>query len=169
MTRSSFALAIRADEKWVENTSQILGLKLNYTREEALWMGLVRELVLNVGITLSRAKEVADEALGRNSDQKVLVGGDSAVGIEIDLKRYCSTFIASLSAARILGGVKRRGRARQKPRGKKGAIEAARRYGVDIDLLREGLKLSAAERLERLNQNAEFVTQLRHSTQSLSR
>jgi hypothetical protein len=41
------------------------------------------------------------------------------------------------------------------------AIEKAKRYGVDIDLLREGLKLSYAQRLEQLDANAQFARSIR--------
>lgn len=156
MTRSQFAAAAMAEEKWVENSARLLGRKLKYTASEARWLGLVRLLNQEQGAPLARAAELADEALRLDPASGCVVVGkteNGVSGISIDLGRFHSDYAASLSAARDMGP-RRRGRSRSKGAG---AIESAARYGVDIGLLKEGLRLTVRERLQRLDENAGFV------------
>ena len=153
-------MTVRAEEKWVENTARLLGRSLSYTMEEAVWLGFVRVFSQEVGLTLSRAAKLADEALGREPDEgRVQLGQNeqSNASISIDLARHYSAHAASLSAALDMGGAKRRGRPRARAKRKTAALERAAEYGVDLDLLREGLRLTPGERLERLDQNAQFL------------
>ena len=164
MTRSQFATAVMAPEKWVENAARLLNRKFRYTREESVWLGLVRELNLEVGLPLSRAAEVADEALGSVREEGDVVVGQSegsSAAIVIDMSRFRSSHGAALSAALTLGGARRRGRRRVQARRKTAALDKASRYGVDLDLLREGLKLTVAERMQRADENAQFVHAMR--------
>lgn len=183
MTRSQFARSVFAGEKWVENSARLLNLRLRYTAAEARWLGLVRVLNHEVGLTLGRAAELADEALRHRADQTdVLLGGqgDVSAAVTIDLARYHSAYIAAMSAALILGGARRRGRRAghsgpprrtRKQAGRvrpstKGAVDAltkAASYGVDINLLREGLSISSADRLKQLDENAGFIDEMRRS------
>ena len=165
MTRAQFAMAIRADEKWVDNSARILGRRLRYTAAEARWLGLVRLLNHGFGIDLRRASALATEALaGDVMTRSILVGeaGESA-GICVDLARYHSSYAASLSAALELGGERRRGRKVKSQKGGAGAVARAEAYGVDIGLVREGLRLSPRQRLETADENAEFVKSQRSS------
>lgn len=163
MTRSQFAMAVLADEKWVENAGRLMDKQFRYTAAEARWLGLVRVLNQEVGLTLFRAAELADEALRHAPDEESVIvgraGGSAAVSI--DLARFHSTYAAALSAALDLGGARRRGRPRANRRQKAGTLESAAQYGVDIDLLREGLRLSPRERLQQLDDNAAFVKAIR--------
>jgi hypothetical protein len=156
-------MAVGASEKWVENAGSILGRRFDSSLEESVWLGLVRMLNQDLEIPLARAAILADEALGLDADDEVVVGRrkESSAGITIDMARYRSSHSAAASAALTLGGPRRRGRQSVQPTRKADAIEKARRYGVDIDLLREGLKLSPAERLEQLDANAQFVRSIR--------
>lgn len=163
MTRSQFAMAVLADEKWVENASRLMDKRFRYTPAEARWLGLVRVLNQEVGVTLFRAAELADEALRHAPDEgSVIVGraGGSAA-VSIDLARYHSTYAAALSAALDLGGARRRGRPRATLPQKTRTLDRAAQYGVDIDLLREGLRLSSRERLQQLDDNAAFINAIR--------
>lgn len=164
MNRSQFAMAVRADEKWVENASRILGRRLRFTTADARWLGLVRIFDREVGLSLVKSAELADEALRHPSDAGTVVIGvneGSSAGISIDLPRYQSTFASALSAALELGGPRRRGKPRAEPRGKARVLESAADYGVDIALLRAGLEMSPRERLERLDENVSFIRQMR--------
>ncbi|MEO7368456.1 MAG: hypothetical protein ABIZ36_10890 [Gemmatimonadaceae bacterium] len=164
MTRSQFAMAVGADDKWVENTARLLRRRVKYTPLESVWLGLVRVLNQEVGLTLARSDELAREALGLEQQASTTLLGQTetgVAGISVDLARYRSSHAASLSAALEFGGERRRGRPRPlKPGGKRAALERAARYGVDIDLLREGLKIPVAERLKIADQNAAFVAQM---------
>ncbi len=167
MTRSQFAAAVGADEKWVENTARILELQLEYNRGEAVWFGLVRLFNDDVGVSLSRAAELANEALGRDPHSPSAIVGkteSSNAGITIDLARYFSSFGVSLSTALTLGGPRRRGRRRSTvAKGGRAVLEDAARYGVDLDLLREGLKAPVAQRMRSADENAAFVSSMRAS------
>lgn len=160
MTRDQFAAAAMADRKWIENAAAILNLRLGYTPGESRRMGLVHVFNQGVGVGLHRALELADQALQEDPDQRVVVLGTTdggIAGVAIDLSRFYSAHAASLSAALELGGPRRRGR-RKTSSGS--AIERAERYGVDIGLLRDGLRMSPARRLSLLDENAEFVHSL---------
>ena len=165
MTRAQLAIAVMADERWIENTARLLKKRLRYTIDESVWLGLVRLLNQELELPLARAAAVADEALGLIKEKReVVVGrsGDSSAAISIDMPRFRSSHAASLSAALTLGGARRRGRRPAKTSRRKAAVlEKASRYGVDIGLLREGLKLSVAERLERADDNAGFIASMR--------
>jgi hypothetical protein len=163
MMRSQFALAVLADEKWVENAARLLDKRLSYSAEEARWLGLVRVLNHEVGLTLARAAELADEALKHSMKEASVVvgrGANGGAGVFIDLARFYSTHAAALSAALEVGGGRRRGR-RATTTGQKGLLDKAARYGVDIDLLRAGLHLSPRKRLEQLDENAAFIGAIR--------
>ena len=164
MTRSQLAMAVQADEKWVENTARLLKRRLRYTVEESVWLGLVRVLNQELQLPLARASEIAEEALGlREADGPVVVGQTehSSAAVVLDMPRFRSAHAASLSSALTLGGARRRGRRSVQSRRKSAVLDRAVRYGIDIDLLREGLKLSVAERLRRADENAEFIGALR--------
>lgn len=168
MTRSQFAMAIHADEKWVENSARLLGLALRYTAAEALLFGLVRVLNQELGLTLAKAADLAKEALEHAPvTERAIVGRGEygSAGVAVDLARYHSAYGAAWSAAMELGGPRRRGRPRRAVtrRSVGDAIERAAEYGVDIDLLRDGLRLSPGERLALANENAAFVDELRQS------
>ena len=168
MTRAQFAVAVRADEKWIENAARLLGKRFRFSLEESVWLGLVRMLSQEVQLPLSRAADLADEALGLRSDQEVVVGhsDQNSSGVFIDMPRFRSSHAAASSVALTLGGPRRRGRRAARSRKRADALAAAQRYGVDIDLLREGLKLSPAERLEQLDANAAFVRSIRKARES---
>lgn len=171
MTRSQFARAVLAEEKWVENAARLLGRQLEYTAVEARWLGLVRLLGQEVGVTLSRAAELADEALRHAPDTEFVALGREeghSAGVFIDLARFHSTYAASLSSAMEFGGARRRGRPRPRFKRTDRALARSARYGVDIDLLREGLRVSPRERLERLDENAAFVKALRPKRKPLA-
>ena len=95
------------------------------------------------------------------------LGDGGVAGIVVDRARYLSAFNAALSAALEHGGPRRRGPrptsgvAPKSPRTRSGALSRAEDYGVDLGLLREGLKLSRAERLSALDANAEFLRAMR--------
>lgn len=163
MTRSQFALSVGASDKWVENAARLLGRRFKFSLEESVWLGLVRTLNQDLELPLARAAALADEALSIGEDEALVVGcsDETAVGVSIDMPRYRSSHAAATSAALTLGGPRRRGRQTTRSKRKTDAIEKARRYGVDIDLLREGLKLSHSQRLEQLDANAQFIRSMR--------
>ena len=164
LTRSQFAAAVRADDKWVENAARTLDRRLEYTPAEARWFGILRVLTRELGISIGRAAELADDALRQPPETRALPlaeSDDGAASVVIDLARYHSTFTAALSAALNHGGPRRRGRAPVKSSRVREPVARARAYGVDESLVREALERSPAERLARLDANAAFLSALR--------
>ncbi len=159
-------MAVMADEKWVQNARQLLQRRIKYTLEDAVWVGLVRMLNQEVHVPLGRAAELADEALALERDSADVVAGRTdrtSTGVVIDMVRFRSSHGVAVSAALTIGDARRRGRRRAPGKRKAQAIEKAVAYGVDLDLLREGLKLSPAQRLERLDASAAFVQSIRRA------
>lgn len=166
MTRSQFATCACASEKWIANASAILQHRFEYTPSEARWLGLVRVLTAQIGLELSYAAVLAQQALELPPGSgNVTVGRvrDGIAGVTVDLDRYLSTFAAACSSAMEAGGERRRGRPRPVLSKKVDILERASNYGVDVDLLREGLKIPRRERLEQLDANAAFMRSLRAS------
>ncbi len=166
LTRSQFAEAVRADEKWVENTARVLGRQLTYTPQEARYFGIVRLLSSQFGMPVARSAQLAADALRQPPDIRSLVldaSTDGSVTLVLDLSRYHSGFVVALATALHRGGPRRAGRpvsVREQGR-KYDPIGAAERHGVDISLLRQSLRQSPAERLARLDANAAFLRSLR--------
>lgn len=165
MTRAQFARSVDADEKWVENSAALLNRRMAYTPQEACWFGLVRLLTRNFEIPVARAATLADRALGESPAARAvhLAGSeDESTFLVLDLARYYSSFTTRLSAALHHAGPARLGRPRSSARRReRDPIARAEAYGVDLTLLREGLRLSPAERLSRLDANVAFLRALR--------
>jgi hypothetical protein len=155
MTPRQTAIAAAADLKWLTNSAALLGRRLRYTAEAARWWGLVRLLVDDLGLTLKAAADAATAALDTGKTASAPVTNfPGAVRIEVDRPRYESIFLANLSRALNQETPRRRGRVRATTGG---AIATARRYGVDIGLLRTALERTPAERLALLDRNVEFL------------
>ena len=185
MTREQFALAVNADEKWVENAARLLKHSLGYSQSESRWMGFVRLFNHEMGFPLKRSAELANEAMRHKESTRELrigLGPSGAAEVVVDLGRFHSAHNAALSAALTLAGPRKRGRpaggrnkttsmARERP-----ALETtwdvlarAQDYGVDIDALRNGLNETPAQRLQRLEDNSRFIAEMRQSAISAAR
>jgi hypothetical protein len=155
MTPRQTAVAAAADLKWLTNSASLLGRRLRYTVEAARWWGLVRLLVDDLGLTLKAAADAATAALETGKAASTpATDSRGAVRIEVDRPRYESIFTANLSRALNQETPRRRGRVRKNTGD---PIAAARRYGVDIGLLRTALERTPAERLALLERNVEFL------------
>jgi len=155
-------MTVNADEKWIDNALRLLGLSLRHEVVDSLWLGLVRIFNHDLGFSLARSAELATEALGHKpSTGEIKLGkqGAGEASVVLDLARYHSRHNAALSAALIFGGPRRRGRRSNKS--KRDALSSAVDYGVDLDALRHGLHESPAARLQRLEENAHFIAELR--------
>lgn len=155
MSPRQTAVAAGADLKWLTNSAALLGRRLRYTADGARWWGLVRLLVDDLGLTLKAAADAATAALkpGHPASPPATASA-GAVRIEVDLPRYESIFLANLSRALNQETPRRRGRVRETTGD---AVAAARRYGIDIGLLRSALERTPAERLALLDRNVEFL------------
>jgi hypothetical protein len=125
---------------------------------------VVRLLARDFGIPIARASELADEALRHTPETRALplaVSHGGAATLVMDLARYHSTFATSLSTALNHGGRRRRGRPPSRRPPRDGAVVAAESHGVDLSLLRAAMRQSPAERLARLDANAEFLRAIR--------
>ena len=163
MTSHQLAIAARAELKWILNSSALLGRPLRRSRAESRWWGLVRLLTESLGLPLQAAAEAATRSLGtRGEAMKIAAKGDpsDSVSLLIDVPRYESIFLGNLSRALVLETPRRKGRPAQLRRGAS-AIDAARRYGVDLGLVEAALERAPAERLAMLEANATFIRGMR--------
>ena len=163
MTAHQFAIAARADAKWILNSSALLGLRVRRTPADSRWWGLVRLLTESLALPLQTAADAATRSLGtRSGAERITVLGDPShsASLTIDLSRYQSIFLGNLSRALVKETPRRRGRP-VRDRGGAASIDAARRYGVDLELVRAALQRTPAERLEMLEANAGFIRAMR--------
>ena len=159
MTARQFAIAARADAKWIHNSSALLGRRVRHAPAEARWWGLVRLLTDCFALPLQGAAEAATRSLGaRNDAGRITVKADpsQSASLVIDMPRYESIFLGNLSRALVQETPRRRGRPSRVRRGA-GAMDAARRYGVDLGLVLAALERTPAERLAMLEANAGFI------------
>lgn len=141
-----------ADPKWIHNAAAALGRDLSYTVGAARRLGLARRVQREMEVPLVKAWEVAARAL--RGEPSVSESGLAA--IVVDVQRYLSDFAVRLSCARTHYEPARRGRPARPDR--HSAVERARRYGIDIGLLRSSLRMTPAARLKRLEADRTFVT-----------
>jgi hypothetical protein len=159
MTARQTAVAAGADLKWIVNSAALLGRRIRYNRQQAKWWGLVWLLTEQLGLSLGAAAAVSTVALRESSfSTQVTAGADpsGSASLIVDLARYESIFLANLSRALVHETPRRKGRPpRSSIRGD--ALTTARRYGVDLSLIRSALRRTPAERLALLEKNAAFV------------
>ena len=163
MTAHQFAIAARADAKWILNSSALLGRRVRHTPADSRWWGLVRLLTESLALPLQVAAEAATRSIGTRSEGvRIIVMADpsQSASLLIDLPRYESIFLGNLSRALVQETPRRRGRPSHVRRGAS-AIDSARRYGVDLGLVQAALKRTPAERLGMLEANARFIRGMR--------
>ena len=163
MTAHQFAIAARTDAKWILNSSALLGRSVQRSRADSRWWGLVWLLTESLGLPLQAAAEAATTSLGtRGEIVKITVMADPShsASLLIDLHRYESIFLGNLSRALVRETPRRRGRP-SRVRSGAGAIDSARRYGVDLGLVQAALERTPAQRLEMLEANAGFIRGMR--------
>jgi hypothetical protein len=163
MTSHQVAVAARADVKWIRNSSALLGRRVRRTPADSRWWGLVRLLTESLALPLQVAAEAATRSIGTRSEGvriTVMADPSQSASLLIDLPRYESIFLGNLSRALVLETPRRRGRP-SRVRGGAAAIDAARRYGVDLGLVQAALARTPAERLDMLEANAGFIRGMR--------
>ena len=163
MTAHQFAIAARADVKWILNSSALLGRGVRHTPADSRWWGLVRLLTEWLALPLEAAAEAATRSLGAKNDAaRTTVNSDpsQSASLVIDLRRFESIFLGNLSRALALETPRRRGRPSPALTGAR-AIDSARRYGVDLGLVQAALDRTPAERLATLEANAGFIRGMR--------
>jgi len=160
MTLGQLAVAIQAPPKWVLNANAVLQLAPAYSVQRARVLALTRLLEQAIGLPLKRAFHLAKATLRRPAEPASWrhESPDGIAAVVIDRERFLSDFTVNLSRARAGYCERRRGRP---PRKRRRGVAAARHHGVDISLLRESLKHSAADRLRRLDDNAAFARSLK--------
>lgn len=144
MKLAEFAVLVDAPPKWVLNARALLGESGNYAMAAAERFALIRELNRDFGIELQQARVIADRALASADDVALHRG---VVSLHIDFPRLRSAIATRRSQ---LGTLHERRRAGRKPK-RIAPITAAKRYGLDITLLRANLMRTPAERLRQLD------------------
>ena len=161
MTLAQVAISAAADLKWLLNSSALLRRPIRRTASDSRWWGLVRLLTETLALPLNSAARAATASLADNDQRLITFGSDPShsASLQIDLERYGSVFLGNLSRALVHETPKRRGRPVGRSRG--GALAAAKRYGIDLSLIRSALERTPAERLAVLEANAAFVRGMR--------
>ena len=160
MTLGEFSTAVGAPKRWIQNAMAVLDLPTEYTVEGAKRLSFARALNAACRMALVDAYPLAAEALAAWPVSKTwrLEGPDPVVSVTVDLERFLSNFAVRLSLSRSYYAERKRGRpSKRRRRG----IAGAREYGVDISLLKEALKLTPEERLQRLEDTLEFLQSVR--------
>jgi len=156
MTLAQFAIAVGAGTKWVQNAAAALGRPLAYSEDEARRLGLARVIQGVAGMPLQRAWGLAGEALASSSQQEVMAeAADGSVQMNIDVRRYLSTFTALLRRA-YSHEPRRRGRPAAR-----GSRWSAESYGLDVSLIDANLRRPLAERLREADEAAEMMNRFR--------
>ncbi len=162
MTAHQFAVAAGADVKWILNSAALLRRRVRYTRRDSSWWGLVRLLTERLGLPLKAAAAAATASFeGKSAGGRITAGSDPShsATLLVDLRRYQSIFLGNLSRALLHETPRRRGR--PVTRRAASVLGLARRYGVDVNLLRAALQRTPAQRLTMLEANAAFLRAMR--------
>ena len=161
MNLAQVAVSAAADIKWLLNSSALLRRRILYTAADSRWWGLVRLLTDSLGLPLAGAARAATASLTGEAGAVVRFDSDPShsASLHVDLARYGSVFLGNLSRALTHETPKRRGRPAGRTAG--GPLAAARRYGIDLSLLKAALERTPAERLAMLEANAAFIRGMR--------
>lgn len=161
MTLGQFAVAVGAPKRWVQNATAALGIPVGYDEEKARRLAFARVVKQACGTPLRRAYRLAEDALAAWPARKVWThhGADGVAAVSVDVERFLSDFAARLSLAWSFYAERRRGR----PRGRRG-VALAKWYGVDVSLLESSLRLTPTQRLQRLEEAAQFIRAVRLRT-----
>lgn len=157
MTVAQFSIAVGADVVWIANTRRLLKLGRARSLVMARRLTLVRVLHAELGLGLVESNAAGERAL-HDGEKLIRTSRDGSLELSLDLDRFESTFIASLSAARTLGAPRRRGRP---PTAERDPLKAAVAFGIDLSLLRWNLAQRPADRLRSLDANAQALNEMR--------
>jgi hypothetical protein len=160
MTLGQFAVAVGAPPRWVLNALTRLGVPRRYSEPLARRLALARLLAEVVGVPLPEAFALAKRVLAEADPFGIwrLESPSGAIALTIEMPRFFTGYGARLALANTQYGEKRRGR---KPSRRGSAGERARAYGVDTTLLSAQLSRTPQRRVSELNQNVEFLKNVR--------
>ena len=158
MTLGQFAVLVGAEPKWILNARAVLGRDLRYSVSTAERLSLAQLLSSDFQIPLPRAWAIAGEALDHDVDAYRVTTDDGLLSLEIDLARLRSAIAIRRSQLATTHQPRRAGR---KPARRRDAIEAARRYGLDVTLLQANIERRPEERLRQLDDMAAFLSRVK--------
>ncbi len=160
MTLGEFAVAVGAEKRWVQNARRVLGVREKYSFDLARRLAFAKLLKDAFRIPLVRGFSLAADAIAVWTESKTWeYEGPNGVGkVVVDLERFLSDCSVRLSLSRTFYAEKRRGRP---PKRRRRGLALAKWYGVDISLLEESLKLTPAQRLQRLDEAVAFFRSMR--------
>ena len=160
LTLGQYATAVGAPKRWVQNAHAVLGLGTEYTAEGARRLAFARLLKETGGTRLADGYALASPALASWPAQRAwtYAGPGGAAEISVDLERFLSDCNVRLSLARSWYAERRRGRP---PKTRRRGVAWAKWYGVDVTLLETSLRLTPAQRLDRLGEAAAFLRGVR--------
>ena len=149
MTTAQLARAAGADLAWLHNAERLLGRRFARSIAGSREVALIRMLHADLDIDLATAAGIAKARKSVHPGNSVLAEPGGAVTLLVDPQRFDSVWLLNLAAALELGP-----RLRGRPLGvTTDPVGRARRYGIDIGLLRWQLSRSVADRLDALDGN----------------
>ena len=158
MKLGEYAVAVGASKRWVQNARAALRERGPYTEAGARRLAFAKAVKEACGMPLRAAYPLATDALARWPAERTWSyrRPDAAASVSVDLERFLSEYAARLSLSRSFYAEKRRGRPR-----KRHGVALAKWYGADVTLLETSLKLTPAQRLQRLEEAVAFFRGVR--------
>ena len=169
MTLAAFARLLATTPKWVLNTLHALDRHPRYSLDLARRLAVTREIHDTLGVPLSTAFTLAQQALRQTPIAGSLVTvssrADGNVSLTIDLYRLLSSFNVRLAELRESYAPPTLGRPRTRP---VDALAAAADWGLDLSLVRDNMRKPPHERLRQLDAMHSFATRARRESASAS-
>lgn len=160
LTTAEMAALIGVDVKWIHNAALRLRRPVRHSAKEAIRLALAHQLHQLLSLPLGRAVDIATDALHEDMDVPfVVASSDGAIELRIDMLRFLTAINARLAWIRMQASPPERGRPRRRSSGD--PLTVARAHGVDLSLVRANLRRSPQERLDALDENAEFLHTVR--------
>jgi hypothetical protein len=168
MTLAAFARVLGTTPKWVLNTLSALDRRPRYSVELAQRLTVTREIHDTLGVPLSLAFALAQQALRETptsgSPVTLYPHPDTSVALTIDLYRLLSTFNARLAELRESYAPPALGRPRSRP---VDPLAAATDWGLDLSLIRDNMRKTPEQRLRQLDAMHAFATNVRRAASAI--
>jgi hypothetical protein len=165
MTLAAFARLVGTTPKWVLNTLSTLGRRPRYSVDLARRLAVTREIHDGLGVPLSLALALAQQALrvspAAGSPVTLYAQPDSSVALTIDLYRLLSTFNVRLAELRESYAPPALGRPRTRSFD---PLAAATEWGLDLSLIRDNMRKTPHQRLRQLDAMHAFAKNVRRAS-----
>lgn len=159
MSLAEVARLLDVAPKWVLNTCAALGIPRRYSLKLARRLAVTCAIHEGLGIELAQAFRMAEQGLRayRGGTAPVTIATGSDVALQIDIARILSTFNIRRSALATSFEPRQRGRRAKR----RGPLEAATDWGLDLTLLADNRRKTPEQRVRQLDAMAAFARDVR--------